>query len=43
MGLADREITRIAEGGFVGAFLPAPEKSALLQAFGVKAATLRLL
>jgi aminodeoxyfutalosine deaminase len=43
MGLADREITRIAEGGFVGAFLPAAEKSALLQAFRVKAATLRLL
>jgi aminodeoxyfutalosine deaminase len=43
MGLADREITRIAEGSFVGAFLPAAEKSALLQSFRAKAAALTLL
>jgi aminodeoxyfutalosine deaminase len=40
MGLADREITWTAEGGFVGAFLPADEKEALLQAFRAKAAAL---
>ena len=43
MGLTHREITRIGEGGFVGAFLPAPEKSALLQSFRAKAAALTLL
>lgn len=43
MGLAHQEITRIAEGGFLGAFLPAAEKSALLQAFRARATTLSLL
>ena len=43
MGLAQQEIIRIAEGGFVGAFLPAAEKSALLQAFRAKGAALSLL
>jgi aminodeoxyfutalosine deaminase len=43
MGFAHPEITRIAEGSFLGAFLPSAEKSALLQAFRTKAATLSLL
>lgn len=43
MGLADQEIMRIAEGAFLGAFLPAAEKAALLQAFRTKAAALSLL
>jgi hypothetical protein len=34
---------RIAEGAFLGAFLPAAEKAALLQAFRTKAAALGLL
>jgi aminodeoxyfutalosine deaminase len=43
MGLAHHEVTRIAEGGFLGAFLPAAEKSALVQAFRAKVAALSLL
>jgi aminodeoxyfutalosine deaminase len=43
MGLTHREITQVAEGGFLGAFLPANEKAALLQAFRAKAAALGLL
>jgi aminodeoxyfutalosine deaminase len=43
MGLRKQEIISIAEGGFIGAFLPPTEKSALLQAFRSKAAALALL
>lgn len=43
MGLSHQEITRIAEGGFLGAFLPAVEKSTLLRAFRAKAASLSLI
>jgi hypothetical protein len=43
MGLSHQEITRIAEGGFLGAFLAAGEKSTLLQAFRAKAAALSLI
>jgi aminodeoxyfutalosine deaminase len=43
MGLRQQEIMRIAEGAFHGAFLPASEKSALLQAFRARAEALGLL
>jgi aminodeoxyfutalosine deaminase len=43
MGLREHEIMRIAEGAFLGAFLPASEKSALLQSFRARAEALRLL
>ena len=43
MRLHKQEIMSIAEGGFRGAFLPAGEKSALVQAFGDKARALGLL
>jgi adenosine deaminase/aminodeoxyfutalosine deaminase len=43
MGLRNQEIVSIAEGAFRGAFLPASEKSALLQAFRAKATALSLL
>jgi aminodeoxyfutalosine deaminase len=43
MGLREQEIMRIAEGAFLGAFLPASEKSALLQSFRARAEALGLL
>lgn len=43
MGLHNREILSIAEGGFGGAFLPPSEKSALLQAFRARTEALTLL
>ena len=43
MGLRKQEIISIAEGGFIGAFLPPAEKSALLQGFRSRAAALALL
>jgi aminodeoxyfutalosine deaminase len=43
MGLSDEEMVSIAESAFRGAFLPASDKSALLEAFHAKAATLTLL
>lgn len=43
MGLAPFEIRRIAEGSFLGAFLSAAEKSALLESFRTKAVALSLL
>ncbi len=43
MGVLKQEIMSIAEGGFRGAFLPANEKSALLQGFRARAEALCLL
>jgi adenosine deaminase len=43
MGLREQEIMRITEGAFHGAFLPASEKTALLQGFRAKAEALGLL
>jgi adenosine deaminase len=42
MGLTPAELLRVAEAGFRHAFLPEPERLALLHAFHSRAATLGL-